>query len=327
MPSASLTLRNTKGSALSFTEMDDNLTSLAAAANASAATSSLTTIDANLGTATDNITSIDANVGAYQTYANVTFSGDSFNDGNLYDLDQGLGAYTEIKYSAGAIVANVGNGHYFTDTGYAGALFGTVTSTSSPEFWDSGEMQGILGVGSVYSPAGNVYNDNPSIIIPSVRDLPLTGNTTQWTTPFNDTWGNVHIHAREGNRYEFSNVALKLPTDTTLHNAVLLQTQETLVANGNTSGTISINGDNGSIQTFTLTGGITLNAANFSNMGNGQTVSLILTQDGTGSHTLTSDLKYSGGNKTLSTAGGSIDTLTVTYDGTNYLAALVTGYA
>ena len=327
MPSASLTLRNTKGSALSFTEMDDNLTSLAAAANASASTSSLTTIDANLGTATDNITSIDANVGAYQTYANVTFSGDSFNDGSLYNLDQGLGEYTEIKYHGGAIVANVGRGHYFTDAAYGGALIGTITSGSSPDIYSSGEAQGILGVASVYSPAGNVYNDNPQILVPSVRDLPLTGNATNWSTAFSDTWGNVHIHARAGNRYEFSNVALKLPTDTTLSNAVLLQTQETLVANGNTTGTISINGDNGSIQTFTLTGGITLNAANFSNMGTGQTVSLILTQDGTGSRTLTSDLKYSGGNKTLSTAANSIDTLTVTYDGTNYLAALVTGYA
>lgn len=309
MPSASLTLRNTKGSALSFTEMDDNLTSLAAAANASAATSSLTTLDANIG--------------AYQTYANTTFSGDTFNSGTLYDL----GSYVNIKYTSGALLANVGQGHYWSDVNYQGALFGTITSTSSPASWTSGEFLGLLGVATTGSPAGNVYNDNPQVIVPSVRDLPLTANNTNWDTPFSDTWGNVHIFAREDNRYEFSNVALKLPTDTTLSNAVLLQTQETLVANGNTSGTISINGDNGSIQTFTLTGGITLNAANFSNMGAGQTVSLILTQDGTGSHTLTSDLKYSGGNKTLSTAANSIDTLTVTYDGTNYLAALVTGYA
>lgn len=323
MPSASLTLRNTKGSALSFTEMDNNLTSLAAAANASASTSSLTTIDANLGTATTNITTIDANIGSYQTYANATFAGDTFNSGALYDL----GAYVPIKYTGGAILANVGQGHYWSDVNYQGALFGTITSTSSPASWTSGEFLGLLGVATTGSPAGNVYNDNPQVIVPSVRDLPLTANNSNWTTPFNDTWGNVHIFAREDNRYEFSNVALKLPTDTTLTNAVLLQTQETLVANGNTSGTISINGDNGSIQTFTLTGGITLNAANFSNMGAGQTVSLILTQDGTGSHTLTSDLKYSGGNKTLSTAANSIDTLTVTYDGTNYLAALVTGYA
>jgi hypothetical protein len=54
---------------------------------------------------------------------------------------------------------------------------------------------------------------------------------------------------------------------------------------------------------------------------------LILTQDGTGSRLLTSDLKYAGASKTLSTAASAIDVINIFYDGTNYLASLVKGYA
>ena len=82
---------------------------------------------------------------------------------------------------------------------------------------------------------------------------------------------------------------------------------------------------NGAIQTVTLTGSITLNA--FNNPVSGQTVTLILTQGGSGSYTLTSTMKFAGGIKTLSTAVGSIDMLTISYVGTTYYASLVTGFA
>jgi hypothetical protein len=78
---------------------------------------------------------------------------------------------------------------------------------------------------------------------------------------------------------------------------------------------------------MTLTGSITINAANMSGFVAGESVTLIITQGGSGSYTLTSDLKFAGASKTLSTAVGAIDTLTIYYDGTNYLASLVKGYA
>jgi hypothetical protein len=59
----------------------------------------------------------------------------------------------------------------------------------------------------------------------------------------------------------------------------------------------------------------------------GQTVTLILTQGGSGSYTLTSSMKFAGGLKTLSTATGSVDMLTITYTGSVYYASLVTGFA
>jgi autotransporter-associated beta strand protein len=81
---------------------------------------------------------------------------------------------------------------------------------------------------------------------------------------------------------------------------------------------------NGAIQNLTLTGSITINA--FASPQTGQTVTLILTQGGSGSYALTSTMKFAGGLKTLSTTVGSVDLLTITYTGSVYYASLVTGF-
>ena len=80
-----------------------------------------------------------------------------------------------------------------------------------------------------------------------------------------------------------------------------------------------------SVQKVTLTNNVTINA--FTSPKTGQSVTLILQQDSTGGRTLTSTMKFAGGSKTLSTAANAIDVLYVFYDGTNYLASLVKGYA
>lgn len=103
--------------------------------------------------------------------------------------------------------------------------------------------------------------------------------------------------------------------------------KETQFSQGNQTGTVTVNYFNGTVQTATLTGNITINTNNVTNMPVGGTVTLILTQDGTGSRLLTSNIKFAGGSKTLSTAAGAIDTVSIYNDGTNLLAALVKGYA
>jgi uncharacterized membrane protein YcgQ (UPF0703/DUF1980 family) len=82
------------------------------------------------------------------------------------------------------------------------------------------------------------------------------------------------------------------------------------------------------MQTAVVSSNITLNTNNLTNFVTGQTVTIKLRQD-TNANTriLTSNLLYAGGSKTLSTANAAIDTLTITYDGEDYLAALVKGYA
>jgi hypothetical protein len=105
-----------------------------------------------------------------------------------------------------------------------------------------------------------------------------------------------------------------------------LVSTETIVANGNTgAATLTPNAALGAVQSYTVTGNITLNA--FGTPVAGQSITLILTQGGSGSYVLTSTMKFAGGSKTLSTAVGAVDIITVYYDGTNYWASLSKGFA
>ena len=77
---------------------------------------------------------------------------------------------------------------------------------------------------------------------------------------------------------------------------------------------------NGNVQVVTLTGNVTFNA--FNSPAAGQSMTLIVKQDATGSRTLTSSMLFAGGDKTLSTAANAVDIISVFYDGTNYWASL-----
>jgi hypothetical protein len=107
--------------------------------------------------------------------------------------------------------------------------------------------------------------------------------------------------------------------------AVLLKgIQETKVDAGY-SATFAPDVSTATIWTMTLTGGVTFNG--FTNPQTGQSATVIFTQDGTGSHALTSSMKFAGGSKTLTTTSSATDIISVFYDGTNYWAALSKGYA
>ena len=83
------------------------------------------------------------------------------------------------------------------------------------------------------------------------------------------------------------------------------------------STTITIDPANSSVQTVTLGHSTTFSMSNFET---GQSVTLIITQDGSGSRTgAFTSVKFPGGAPTLSTGAGDIDVVTILYDGTNYL--------
>ena len=75
---------------------------------------------------------------------------------------------------------------------------------------------------------------------------------------------------------------------------------------------------------YTITGDITINS--LTNVEAGSSVTLILTQDGIGGHTLTSSMLFAHGDKTLSVAPGAIDILNIIYDGFVYMASLQTNF-
>lgn len=102
---------------------------------------------------------------------------------------------------------------------------------------------------------------------------------------------------------------------------------ETVYDYGTTSGSITPNWNNGSMQKITLNGGLTLNVP--TNMQTGATMKLIVRQDASGNHTMSANgsLKFKGGNKTLSTTASSIDMIKIYYDGTSYLCDLDLAYS
>ncbi len=113
----------------------------------------------------------------------------------------------------------------------------------------------------------------------------------------------------------------------TISNTIQLkEVRETVYTGLATSGTITPDAANGSIQTITLTGSITLNALN--NPQSGQTVTLIVKQPAAGGpYTLTSSMLFANGSKTLSTTANAIDMISVSYVGGSYYASLVKGFA
>jgi hypothetical protein len=113
-----------------------------------------------------------------------------------------------------------------------------------------------------------------------------------------------------------------------ISNAILQTTIEKTANLGVVSGAVTINANVGPIQTGIVSANITINTNNLTNFSTGESVTLVLTQATNASQRLlTSNLKYAGASKTLSTANAAIDTVSITYDGTNYLASLVKGYA
>jgi hypothetical protein len=92
------------------------------------------------------------------------------------------------------------------------------------------------------------------------------------------------------------------------------------------SGTVTPDFLNGPVQTLAATGNFTL--ALPSNMTAGSNLTLIITQDATGSRTMTANAAYrfAGGLEQLSTVAGSIDVMTIFYDGSRYLSSLIRNY-
>lgn len=88
---------------------------------------------------------------------------------------------------------------------------------------------------------------------------------------------------------------------------------------------ITINPNDSSVQSVTLDTNATFTMSNFET---GQSVTLIITQDGTGSRTGTfTSVKFPGGAPTLTTDANAIDVVTILYDGTNYLGNIAQAFA
>ena len=105
---------------------------------------------------------------------------------------------------------------------------------------------------------------------------------------------------------------------------------ETVHNQGNVTGSFSITVANGNTQRMRLTGNVTFTG--FVDAREGQTVTLLITQDGTGNRTFTEGLDsanrmlFAGGVDTLSTGANAVDVMTISYIAGTYYASINKGY-
>jgi hypothetical protein len=88
--------------------------------------------------------------------------------------------------------------------------------------------------------------------------------------------------------------------------------------------TLSPDLSTGTVFIYELWGSIIIN--DLTNAASGSSATIILIQGGEGGNTLTSTIPFASGIKTLSTAIGAVDMISILYAGTTYYASLTTGY-
>jgi hypothetical protein len=169
------------------------------------------------------------------------------------------------------------------------------------------------GLGSVDSTANTVTN--------------VITRTVNANTASSSVFGVVKVDGTTitANNGVISSAGLPTSGGTMTGTLTLKGVAQTLYAWGSTSGTLAPDASSGTIHTMTLNGNLTLNA--LTNATTGSSMTIIVTQDATGSRTLSSTMKWASGFKTLTTSSGAIDIINVFYDGANYYAGLVRGYA
>jgi len=162
-----------------------------------------------------------------------------------------------------------------------------------------------------------LFSNNGDFTKPSLTINPNTNqiNFQVATVPIVSIGANTVSFNRPITSFTGTDLVLN-PNQNTVVNKMIYN--ETVFSLGTTSGTIAPNAANGAVQTITLDGNLTLNA--FTSPVAGQSVTLIVNTGGTG-RTLTSSMKFAGGEKTLSTTD-TTDIISIFYDGVNYWASL-----
>lgn len=233
-----------------------------------------------------------------------------------------------------------GTNLYYTDGRSRGSISVTTTAASGDGalVYDSGT--GVLTFTPADSNAAPVdsVNGQTGVVVLSTNDI--AENTNLYYT---DGRADARVNLQTGTNLDLSNKSTSdLTEGTNLYytdarvdarltggNTITLKKfNETKVDLGTVSGDQSTNVDldDGSIYTMTLNGNLTLNS--LANATAGASGMIIITQDGTGSRTITtgSNIKWAGGNNALSTGFGSIDVINFMYDGTTYYFSLTKGY-
>ena len=252
-------------------------------------------------------------------------------------------ADADLYVNGHTYTANITNTNNITSATFTGNLTGAVTGNLTGDVTGdvtgnlTGDVTGNL-TGAVTGTVSDISNHTTAdltegsnlyytdaradarVNLQTGTNLDLSNKTTSDLTEGSNLY---YTDARVDAHLNSGSVASISAEDTTLK-----KFNETVLSKGNQSGDISstLDLDDGSIFQVTATGSITINS--LANATAGSSGVIIITQDGTGSRTLTtgSNIKWAGGLNTLSTAANSIDLINYMYDGTTYYFSLTKGY-
>ena len=238
----------------------------------------------------------------YPLFANAATGNLSPRTDTGFTYNPSTGVLTTTQFSgSGAGLTSIPNSALtnssITINGSAISLGGTVTTPSGTvtSVAGTGTVSGLSLSGTVTSTGSLTLGGTLSLATP-----PAIGSTTPNTGAFTTLTASTSIAGPLKN-YSESIFALTY------------------------AATLAPDAANGNVQKVTLTGAVTISA--FTNPVAGQSITLIIQQDATGGRLLTSTMKFAGGVKTITTSANAIDVLHIFYDGTNYLASLVKGFA
>jgi hypothetical protein len=307
-----ITTRAGKGSALTFTEMDNNLTNLN--------TNKLEA--ANLTTYTGNITADTINARTIGNVGTEIYGG--IQDGNQGGITQ-VGTLVSLDVTGVTTIS--------ANLDVTGNISASSASITNILVTGSLQTPGTVSLGDTTtgSLVVNTSIDADSIEARYIGNAGATFEADTVTAVNVSATGTVFaaniLHPDEVSAVVTGPLTANSVTVTntlTTANTAFTRYQETVVALGNVSGTFTPNLANGTIQTLTLTGNLTF--SQFLNPTSGQSGVFILTQDPTGSRLLTSNMRFAGNSRTLTTTANAVDIMSVAYIGTTYYAALTKGY-
>lgn len=226
-----------------------------------------------------------------------------------------------------------GNGQWVAVTGGGG----TVTSVEGVGAGLGFSLTGAVTTsGNLTLATPTAANLRTTLNIGNVANINLNGNVSQVLSG-NGTWiaqsggapggSNTHVQFNNGGAFGGSANLTFNPTTgvTNIANLQLNDYVESVAATVNTGTVITPDFNAATIFRYTANSNFTFNG--FLNPVAGKNAIVVITQDAVGGRLMSSTMKFAGGLKVLSTAPNSIDTIAVFFDGANYYASLVKGYA